>query len=43
MKLTKNAPVKLSVHTPITYLVSTSLASCNLKKWIQGFFSTHYT
>ena len=31
------------VYTPITYLLSTSLASCNLKNGlIQAFYSTHY-
>jgi len=41
MTLTKKAAVKLSDHTPITYLSSTSLASCNLKNGIQAFCSTH--
>jgi len=30
MKLTKKATMKLSDHSHFTYLVSTSLASCNL-------------
>ena len=37
MKPTKNVAVKLPVHTPITYLLSTSLASCNLKNGFKGF------
>jgi len=37
MKLTKTAVVKLSDHTPITYLFSTSLASCNLKSGFRRF------
>jgi len=31
MKLTKNAAVKLFDHAHITYLLSTSLALCDLK------------
>jgi len=37
MQLTKKAAVKLSDHTPITYLLSTSLASCNLKNGLRRF------
>jgi len=43
MKLTKTAAVKLSEHIHIACLLSTSLASCNLIKWIQAFCSRHYT
>ena len=37
MNLTKKSAVKLSDHTHITYLLSTSLASCNLKNWFRCF------
>ena len=37
MKLTKKAAVKLSDRSPITYLLSTSLASCNLKIGFRRF------
>jgi len=37
MKLTKKAAVKLSDHTPIACLLSTSLASCNLKNGFRHF------
>ena len=37
MKLTKKAEVKLFDHTPITYVLSTSLASCNLKNVFRRF------
>ena len=37
MKLTKKAAVKLSDHTPIIYLLSTWLASCNLKNGLKRF------
>jgi len=37
MKLTKKAAVKLSDYTHITYLLSTSLASCNLKNGFRCF------
>jgi len=37
MKLTKKAAVKLSDHTPITYLLSTSMASCNLHNGFRRF------
>jgi len=37
MKLTKKAAVKFSDHTPVTYLLSTSLASCNLKSGFRRF------
>jgi len=37
MKLTKKAVVKLSDHTHITYLLSTSQASCNLKNEFRRF------
>jgi len=43
MKLMKKAAVKLSDHTQITYLLSTSLTSCNLKNGFRRFFSTHHT
>jgi len=42
MKLTKKAAVKLSDHTPLTYLLSTSLALCNLKNGFRVFFHTLY-
>jgi len=31
MKLTKKAALQLSDHSPFTYLLSTTLTSCNLK------------
>jgi len=37
MKLTKEAAVKLSDHSPITYLLSTSPASCNRKIGFRRF------
>jgi len=37
MKLTKKAAVKLSHLIHITYLLSTSLASCNLKNGFKHF------
>jgi len=37
MEPTKKASVKLSDHTPIIYLLSTSLASWNLKNWFRRF------
>jgi len=38
MKPTKKETVKLSDHTPVTYLLmSTSLASCNLKNGFRRF------
>jgi len=37
MKLTEKAAVKLSDHTHITYLLITSLASCNLKNGFRHF------
>jgi len=37
MKLMKKAAVKLFDLTPITYLLSTSLASCNLKNGFKRF------
>jgi len=39
MKLTKKAAVKLSDHTPITYLLSSSMASCrpNLNNGFRRF------
>ena len=39
MKLTKKAAVKLSDYTSITYLLSTSLASCKLKNGFRRFVS----
>jgi len=43
MKLTKKAAVKLSDHTPITHLLSTSLASCKPEKIDSGvLFHTFY-
>jgi len=42
MKLTKKAAVKLSDHTPIAYLLSTSLASCNLKNGFRRFVPQLY-
>jgi len=35
MKLTKKAAVKLSDRTHITYYLSTSVASCNLKNGVR--------
>jgi len=35
--VTKKAAVKLSDHTPVTYLLSTSLAWCNLKNGFRRF------
>jgi len=35
----EKAAVKLYDHTPITYLLSTSLASCNLKIRLRRFVS----
>jgi len=37
MKLRKKAAMKLSEHTHILYLLSTSLASCNLKIGFRRF------
>jgi len=37
MKLTKKAAVTLSDSSPITYLLRTSLASCNLKNGFRRF------
>jgi len=37
MKLTKKAAVKLSDHSHITYLLSTSLALCYLKNGFRRF------
>jgi len=37
MKVTEKAAVKLSEHTHITYLLSTSLASCKLKNGFRRF------
>jgi len=44
MKLTKKARASY-LTPPITYLLRTSLASCNLKNGFraQGFCFTHYT
>jgi len=42
MKLTKKAAVKLSDHTPIAYLLSTSLASCHLKNGFRRFVPLLY-
>jgi len=41
MKITEKAAVKLSDYTPTMSVLSTSLASCNPKKLIQAFCSTH--
>jgi len=37
LKLTKKAAVRLSDHIPITYLLSASLASCNLRNGFRRF------
>jgi len=37
MKLMEKAAVKFSEHTNITYSLSTSLASCNLKNGFRCF------
>jgi len=37
VKLTKEASAKLSDHTPIVYLLSTTLASGNLKNGFKRF------
>jgi len=37
MKLTKKASIRLSDHNPIIYLLSTTLASCNLKNGFKRF------
>jgi len=37
IKLTKKAAMKLSDYTPITYSLSTSLASCNLNNGFRRF------
>jgi len=42
IELKKKPAVKLSDNTPIIYLLSTSLASCNLKKAFMRFVPTLY-